>query len=134
MSYDNGILSITDPKGRYMGMQDIASGYLTGRCIDITTQGPKDNPTAVVVTVYAEEDKRKKLKVIKNFTRMKADYEENATPEKFSTLLYNATISFDINKRLNRGKLYQIYSNGLYLDITREEFYDENLDLSEVLN
>ena len=134
MSYDNGILSITDHKGRYMGMQDIASCYLTGRCIDISTQGPKDNPTAVVLTVYAEEDRGKKLKNIKTFTAMKADYEENATPEKFSTLLYNVTSSFDINKMLNRGKLYQIYSDGLYLDITREEFYDENLDLSEVLN
>ena len=74
-----------------------------------------------LIRFVTEEDKRKKLKVIKNFTRMKADYEKNATPEKFSTLLYNATISFDINKMLNRGKLYQIYSDGLYLDITREE-------------
>ena len=96
MSYNNGILSIQDPKGRYMGMQDIATGYLTGRNINICTQGPKDDPTAIIVEVSAEEDNFSKNKN-KAVSRMKGDYEDNATPNKFKTLLYNATISFDID-------------------------------------
>ncbi len=131
MNFNNGILSITDHKGRYMGMQDIASCYLTGRCIDISTQGPKDNPTAVVLTVYAEEDRGKKRKNIKEITAMKADYSENATPDKFSTLLYNATGAFDINKMFTRGKVYLLYSNGLYEDITREDFLDDTVTIFE---
>ena len=129
MSYNNGILSIQDPKGRYMGMQDIATGYLTGRNINICTQGPKDDPTAIIVEVSAEEDNFSKNKN-KAVSRMKGDYEDNATPNKFKTLLYNATISFDIDKRFNRGNTYKLYDNGLYEDVTREEFYTDTFNFS----
>ena len=129
MNFNNGILSIQDPKGRYMGMQDIATGYLTGRNINICTQGPKDDPTAIIVEVSDEEDKFSKKKN-KAVSRMKGDYEDNATPNKFKTLLYNATASFDIDKMLNRGNTYKLYDNGLYEDVTREEFYTDTFNFS----
>lgn len=132
MNFNRGILSITDHKGRYMGMQDIASGYLSGRCIDISTQGPDDNPTAIVVIVYAEEDRGKNLQEI-NFSATKGDYERYATPKMFSVLLDKATIKFDYGKRHNKGTTYYALACGKRYNITAEEFNDEKLDLSEPL-
>ena len=127
MNFNNGILSIQDPKGRYMGMQDIATGYLTGRNINICTQGPKDDPTAIIVEVSAEEDKFTKEED-KSISRMKGDYKKNATPKMFSILLNNAAKSFDIDKKYNRGNTYKLYNNGFYKDITQEEFYIDTCD------
>ncbi len=121
----NGILSIVDRKGRYMGMQHIARAYLGGICIDISTQGPDNNPTAVIVTVYDEADRGKKLEDI-NYSATKADYNRNAIPDMFSCLLYKATTGFEIDKRLKNGTVYRIYNNGAFQRITYEEFKAEN--------
>lgn len=130
MNYNNGILSIQDPKGRYMGMQDIASQFLTGRNINISTQGPKEDPKAVVVEVSAEEDKFSKEED-KTYTRIKADYKQNSTPQGFLTFLKNATTNFDADKLFNAGNTYRVYNNnGLNQDVTPEEFYIDTYNFS----
>ena len=72
MNSNKGVLSIVDHKGRYIGMQSTARAYLHGVCIDISTQGSDDNPTAVVVTVYDAKDRGRKLEEI-NYSSIKAD-------------------------------------------------------------
>ena len=130
MSYSDGILSIQDPKGRYMGMQDVASGFLTKKNINISTQGPKEDPTAIVLEVSAKEDEFVKEED-KTYTRMKADYKKNATPDMFSVLLYNATTSFNRDKKLNRGNTYRISdNNGRTAKVTPEEFYTDTYNFS----
>ncbi len=127
MSYSDGILSIRDPKGRYMGMQDVASGFLTERNIDISTQGPKEDPTAIVLEVSAKEDEFVKEED-KTYSRIKADYKKNATPSMFSMLLSRATANFDYDKDHKNGNTYRIYNNGRHKDVTPAEFYTDTCD------
>ncbi len=130
MNFNKGILSIQDPRGRYVGMQNIANDFLTGRNIDISTQGPKEDPTAVVVEVSAEEDKFIKEED-KTYTRIKGDYKKHANPNMFSVLLNNAITSFDMDKKHNRGNTYRISDNsGNKVQITPEEFYTDTYDFS----
>ena len=98
MSYSDGTLSIVDRKGRYMGMQNIAGGFLSGCCIHISTQGPENNPTAVIITVYDKDDAGKNFEDI-NFSALKAEYDRNATPSMFSMMLSRATANFDYDKK-----------------------------------
>jgi len=128
MSWNKGILSITDPKGRYMGMQDVAGGFLTGTCVDISIQGPANKPTCVVVTVYAEEDRGKKLEEIRTIA-VKADYERHSTPMAFSLLLKFAKSYFKLAEmeNLSTGYHYYMYGNNGYgYELTPEVFHDPN--------
>lgn len=130
MNFNTGILSITDHKGRYMGMQDIASQFLTGRCIDISTQGPDNNPSAIVITVYDEKDKYKNFEDI-NFSAIKGDYERWATPQMFCILLQEAGRLFDWDQIHQKGTCFYIRTNHLSSTaVTREEFYKETTDFS----
>ena len=133
MSYSSkGTLSIVDRKGRYMGMQNIAGGFLSGCCIHISTQGPENNPTAVIITVYDKDDAGKNFEDI-NFSAMKADYDENATPRSFVTILKSATRHYAIKKRLGDETLkYCIYANnGLVYSVSYETFDNPNIDFSK---
>ena len=131
MSYSDGTLSIVDRKGRYMGMQYVANGYLSGNCIHISTQGPENNPTAVIITVYDKDDAGKNFEDI-NFSAMKADYNKYATPDMFSVLLYNATTSFNRDKKCIRGTCYRICdNNGRTHKVSSETFDNPNIDFSK---
>ena len=133
MSYSSkGILSIVDRKGRYMGMQNIAEGFLTERCIHISTQGPEDNPTAVIITVYDKEDAGKNFEDI-NFSALKAEYDRNATPSMFSVMLSCATANFDYDKKYNNGTCYRFYRNGDFRDVSPEMFNNPDTDFSKLL-
>jgi len=132
MSYSDGTLSIVDRKGRYMGMQNIAEGFLTKRCIHISTQGPEDNPTAVIITVYDKEDAGKNFEDI-NFSALKAEYDRNATPSMFSMMLSRATANFDYDKKYNNGTCYRFYRNGRSKDISLETFMNPDNDYSKPL-
>ena len=130
MNFNTGILSITDHKGRYMGMQNIASQFLTGRCIDISTQGPDDNPSAIVIIVYDEKDKRKDLADV-SFSAIKGDYERWSTPDMFCMLLKDAEANFEWDKSHGKGTCYYIRTNHLSTsEVTCEEFYEETTDFS----
>lgn len=118
MSFNSGILSITDHKGKYMGMQDIASCYLTGVCIDISTQGSDDNPTAIVIIVYDEEDRFKNLEDI-NFSAVKGDYKRNAK------------MNFSYDKEKENGICYRIFANnGFDYDVSLETFNNPDINFS----
>lgn len=131
MSYSDGTLSIVDRKGRYMGMQNIAGGFLSGCCIHISTQGPEDNPTAVIITVYDKEDAGKNFEDI-NYSAMKADYNKYATPNMFPVLLYNVTTSFNRDKKCIRGTCYRICdNNGRTHKVSSETFDNPNIDFSK---
>ncbi len=131
MSYGNGILSIVDHRGRYMGMQDVAGGFLTGVCIDISTQGPDDNPTAVVITVYDKEDAGKNFEDIKFVTTMKADYEKTATQLGFKIFVEAAKNTYYMNRKYNKKGAYYYVCTGIErYRVTSETFNNPNLDFS----
>ena len=122
---NKGVLSIQDPKGKYMGMQNVARNFLINQNIGISTQGPKEAPDSVVIEITKSSDKP--IPEEKQHTmRMKADYLKNATPEFFANMLSKATTIFTSDDRRNRGDTYNIYyNNGICDDLTKEQFYNE---------
>ena len=133
MSYSSkGTLSIVDRKGRYMGMQNIAGGFLSGCCIHISTQGPENNPTAVIITVYDKDDAGKNFEDI-NFSALKGEYDRYATPSMFSMMLSRATANFDYDKKYNNGTCYRFYRNGDFRDVSPEMFNNPDTDFSKPL-
>ncbi len=132
-SIKEGTLSIDDSKGKYAEMQNIAKDFLVGRCIEISTQGyleteDVDKRTAIVITVYGEEDKLKDLKS-RTFFAMKADYDKYATPQLFFSLLDTATWRFDCNKKANKGAEYGLYiGDKSLMNLTYEDFSDETMN------
>ena len=134
MSYSmsKGILSIQDPKGRYIGLQNVARSYLNRQNIDISTLGPKDEPDSVVISISKKGEKP--IPAEKQHTmRMKADYLKNATPELFSTLLSQATSTFKADGLKNCGDTYNVYYNNCLTDsVTKEQFYNEKPDYTFV--
>ena len=113
--------------------QNIAKDFLVGRCIEISTQGYLeteyvDKRTAIVITVYGEEDRFKDLNS-RTFLAMKADYDKYATPQLFFSLLDTATWSFDRNKKANKGAEYGLYVGDKFLvNLTYEDFSDETMN------
>ena len=134
MSYsmNQGILSIQDPKGRYVGMQNIARTYLNRQNIDISTLGPKEEPDSVVISI-SEKRKSPIPKTEQHTMRMKADYIKNATPELFETLLSKATNRFNFDSITNKGDTFNVYYNNSLTDtVTKEQFYNEKPDYTFV--
>ena len=81
-----GILSITDPRGKYMGMQTLARNFLgmgnDAKDIDISFLGPAEKPVAVVLAISDA--------MVRNndplTTYVKGDYFFNSTDENFRTI------------------------------------------------
>lgn len=133
MSIYKGILSIQDPAGSYIGMQNVARDFLIRHDIDITTQGPKKNPIALVITVTAVKDRDQDEKQV---TRVKGDYKMNATTTRFSAFLSSAIAGHNTDKLLHEGRsAYYIYiNNGIRYHATEEEFFTTECDFSSNRN
>ena len=157
-----GILTINDPRGRYMGMQHVARNFLNNRNIDISFLGPAECPTAVVLTltVYPsskEDEEREVQECVKrraadpSYRRseeeirqdyqkrrmiamhMKADYFKNASPELFATLLSVASTTLKADQLLSRYGTYNVYyNNGKHSRCTKEEFYSDAADFTYI--
>lgn len=157
-----GILTINDPRGRYMGMQHVARNFLNNKNIDISFLGPAECPTAVVLTltVYPsskEDEEREVQECVKRraadpsyrrseeeirqdyqkrrmvVMHMKADYYKNANSEFFANLLSKASTVLTSDYRRGRYSTYDIYyNNGICDDCTKEEFYSDTADFTYI--
>lgn len=120
---DKGILTINDPRGKYMGMQNIARNFLTNKNIDISCLGPAEKPTAIVLKLTPICGSKEVA------MHMKADYFVNATPELFATLLSRAASRMEVDIMKGSNKTFNIYyNNGTGDYCTEDEFYNGTPD------
>ena len=154
MSYAEmrGALSIKDPRGLYIGLQHVARSYLFRQNIDISFLGSAEKPTAVVLKLTAHPTSKEaeerairdprvtssEAEIRERFQKrrmlamhMKADYFANATPERFATLLSQATSNLNVDRLADRyGTFHIYYNNSLTVSCSEEEFYSGTVDFT----
>lgn len=132
-----GILSIKDPRGMYIGSQNIARAFLYGIDIDISYLGPKERPNAVVIAI---NDLRERNQPNAPVTHVKADYFKNSPQDLFNALLSKSETMFRVDKLKRQskkgypgGSTYYLYcNNGLVRELTKEEFFQEECSFEYV--
>ena len=132
-----GILSITDPRGKYMGEQTTARAFLLGRDIDISYLGPKEHPTAVVIAFSDVLERNQPDQLV---TYIKADYFKYSGIEMFRLLLSMADSHYRFNRLMRNTRnpppyrsIYCIcYNNGRRRDVTKEEFFQAECDFEHM--
>ena len=90
-----------------------------------------DELRLAMLRAMCEDDAGKNFEDI-NYSAMKADYNKYATPNMFPVLLYNATTSFNRDKKCIRGTCYRICdNNGRTHKVSSETFDNPNIDFSK---
>ena len=124
----NGLVSIRDPKGKYLGYQDHFRVY-ADECDIRMDMVEKEGRTAIAIEITNCEDRFRK---IRRKTCVIADYYHNADTQRIHALLGICTGHFWSDTRKGNGTTFRCYlNNGLTFPIKKRTYKAIDVDFDE---